>query len=217
MTYPCLIFDLDGTLAYTIGDLRSGMNAMLRHFGFSEVSEQDILANINFGSVAFVRGCLPEAYRKDDAFIAEAHTVYSSYYAKCYLDTTVLYPGVAEGIAYLKKKGVRLAVFSNKQDAQTKAIVSKLFPANTFELVMGHDGTFPHKPSPEGTLHIVKQLGATPARAALIGDSDVDMMTAKNAGLHPIGVSWGYRPTETLLSLGAERILTCGDDLLLLA
>lgn len=217
MTYQHLIFDLDGTLAYTLGDLRTGMNAMLRHYGFNEVSQSDILANINFGSFAFVRGCLPAACREDEDFVKEAHTVYSSYYAQCYLDTTTLYPGVAEGIAYLHKKGVQLAVFSNKQDAQTKAIVSKLFPENPFALVMGYSGEFPHKPSPEGALHIVKSFGGSPSQTALVGDSDVDMKTAHNAGLHPIGVSWGYRPKETLLSLGAEHILMSGDDFFTLA
>lgn len=212
MKYSYFIFDLDGTLAYTLEDLRSGMNGMLRHYGMTEVSLDDIIKNINFGSFAFVRGCLPEQYRQDDAFVTEAHTVYSSYYAKCYLDTTVLYPGVGEGIAYLKEHGARLAVFSNKQDKQTKAIVAKLFPESTFELVMGYDGTFPHKPSPEGALHIVTVFGTTPDNVVLVGDSDVDMKLANNAGLHPVGVSWGYRPMEMLTALGAERILTCYKD-----
>lgn len=210
--YSCFIFDLDGTLAYTLEDLRSSMNEMLRYYGFGEVSLDDVLRNINFGSHAFVRGCLPEERRGDDAFVEEAHTVYSGFYAKGYLRTTHLYPRVAEGIAYLKAHGARLAVFSNKQHDQTRDIVSRLFPAGTFEYAIGHDGTFPCKPAPDGALFLAERFGVAPEKVAFVGDSDVDMKVAANAGMVPIGVSWGYRPQELLLTLGAETILTNADD-----
>lgn len=117
------------------------------------------------------------------------------------------YPAVAGGISYLKSKGARIGVFSNKQDAQTKAICEKLFPAGTFEIVLGHSGEFPHKPSPEGALHIAEVLGGRPDETVVVGDSDVDMRLAKNGGFHPVGVSWGYRPKELLSELGAEMII----------
>lgn len=207
------IFDLDGTLAYTIGDLRSAMNGMLRHFGWREISEEEALQNINFGARQFVRGCMPEAYREDEGMVDRAFAKYSECYAKEYLKTTCLYPGVGEGIAYLKAQGARMAVFSNKQDAQTKAICEKLFPADTFAIVLGNNGVFPHKPSPEGALYVAEVLGVRPEDIVFVGDSDVDMKTAANAGMHPVGVSWGYRPKELLLSLGAETILTSLEDI----
>jgi len=207
------IFDLDGTLAYTIGDLCSAMNGMLRHFGWRQITEEDALANINFGARQFVRGCMPAEYREDEALIDRAFAKYSECYAKEYLKTTHLYDGVAEGVAYLKARGAKMGVFSNKQDAQTKAICEKLFPADTFEIVLGNNGIFPHKPSPEGALYVAEVLGARPEEIAFIGDSDVDMRTAINAGMHPVGVAWGYRPKELLLSLGAETILSSLEDI----
>lgn len=212
MTHTCFIFDLDGTLAYTLEDLRSSMNEMLRHYGFGEVSLDDVLRNINFGSHAFVRGCLPAKYRGDDAFVEEAHTVYSAFYAEGYFRTTHLYPGVKEGIAYLKEHGARLAVFSNKQHDQTRDIVARLFPAGTFAYAIGHDGTFPCKPAPDGALYIAEQFGVSPNKVAFVGDSDVDMKVSSNAGMYPIGVSWGYRPQELLLQQGAKTILTRAED-----
>ena len=206
------IFDLDGTLAYTIEDLRSAMNRMLRYFGWREVTAEDTLRNINNGARVFVTGCLPEEYRQSEEIIDRAYAKYSEYYAEEYLKTTKPYPAVPEGIAYLKERGARLAVFSNKPDIQTKAICAKLFPEGTFELVLGHNGQFPHKPSPEGALYIAKILGGTPEETVLIGDSDVDMHLATNAGFHPVGVSWGYRPKELLEQLGAEMILYGTED-----
>ncbi len=206
--YKHFIFDLDGTLAYTIEDLRSAMNKMLRHFGWKEVTVEETLKNINSGARVFVAGCLPEEYQNDEAVIDKAYAKYSEFYSEEYVKTTKLYPCVAEGIAYLKSKGARLAVFSNKQDVQTKGICQKLFPEGTFEIVLGNNGQFPHKPSPEGALYIAEVLGASPDDIVFVGDSDVDMHTAQNSGMHSVGVSWGYRPKELLVSLGAEMIIS---------
>lgn len=210
--YRYFIFDLDGTLAYTIDDLRAAMNRMLRHFGWREVSAEETLQSINNGARAFVAGCMPPEYRGDGEAVDRAYAKYLECYAEGYLNTTRLYPVIPQGIAYLKEQGAKLAVFSNKQDIQTKQICEKLFPDHPFELVMGHDGRFPHKPSPEGALHIVSVFGASPDETVLIGDSDVDMRLAANAGLHPVGVAWGYRPVALLEQLGAERILRDLDD-----
>ncbi len=208
MAFRYFIFDLDGTLAYTISDLCAAMNGMLSHFGWRTITEEEALRNINFGARQFVRGCMPEEYRENETMVDLAFAKYAACYSEGYLNTTHLYPDVAEGVGYLKGKGARLAVFSNKQDAQTKAICAKLFPEGTFDIVMGHSGAFPHKPSPDGALAIAFAFGCRPEEVAFVGDSDVDMKTALNAGMHPIGVDWGYRPKELLRECGAEEILT---------
>ena len=212
MSYRYFIFDLDGTLAYTIGDLCAAMNEMLSHFGWPAITEEEALRNINFGARQFVRGCMPEEYRENETMVDLAFAQYVASYAQGYLKTTHLYPNVAEAVAYLKANGARLAVFSNKQDAQTKAICAKLFPEGTFDLALGFNGAFPHKPAPDGALAIAIAFGCRPEEVAFVGDSDVDMQTAKNAGMHPIGVNWGYRPKELLLACGAETILSTLDD-----
>lgn len=212
-TRPCIIFDLDGTLAYTIEDLKNSINRMCDHFGWPNITVEDALRNINSGARAFVRGCMPEDLRKNNEAADRAYEVYAAIYQEEHLKTTCLYPFVAEGLHYLREQGVRMAVFSNKNDEQTKAICQKLIPPGTFELVLGYDGTYPHKPSPEGALAIAAHFKAKAEDVILVGDSDVDMNLAANAGMRPVGVSWGYRPPELLRSLGAERILSSLEDI----
>ena len=215
--YKYFIFDLDGTLVNTLSDLKNAMNRMLCELSFPEVDETGVLKAINHGVVEFVKGCLPEDARNDEELVNHALEIYQGYYKKGYLINTAPYPCIPEALTYLKSKGVKMAVFSNKQDDMTKAICNELFP-DTFDMVLGgRTGKFAHKPSPEGALYIAEQLGASPDEIAFVGDSDVDMHTAKNAGMHPIGVNWGFRPASLLTELGAESIITCLHDFKTLA
>jgi phosphoglycolate phosphatase len=209
--YKYFIFDLDGTLVNTLSDLKNAMNRMLRELSFPEVDEAGVLKAINHGVVEFVKGCLPEDVRNDEELLNKALEIYQGYYTKGYLINTAPYPCIPEALEYLKSKGVKMAVFSNKQDDMTRAICDKLFPGVFDTVLGGRTGRFHHKPSPEGALYIADVLGADPDEIAFVGDSDVDMHTAKNAGMHPIGVSWGFRPAELLTELGAETII-CGID-----
>lgn len=209
--YNYFIFDLDGTLANTLTDLKNAMNRMLRDLSFPEVDDEGVLRAINHGVVEFVRGCLPEDKKQDGELLDRALEIYQGYYKEEYLNTTHPYPEVPEALEYLKSRGVKMAVFSNKQDDMTRAICDKLFP-DVFDAVLGgRTGRFHHKPSPEGALYLAELLGSDPGEIAFVGDSDVDMHTAKNAGMHPIGVNWGFRPPELLTELGAETII-CGID-----
>ena len=202
MRYKAAIFDLDGTLMYTLGDLTAAMNLMLAEFSFPQKNREQILANINSGAREFVRRSLPEKYHDDDEFISKAYAVYCRYYSQVFTNTTTVYPGVAESVVRLKNAGIRLACFSNKQDVQTKQLVGLRFPNGEFEIALGHADSgelvFPHKPSPEGALYIAGRLGCKPSETVLIGDSDVDMKLGANAGMDVIGVSWGYRPAKLL-------------------
>ncbi len=201
------IFDLDGTLAYTIEDINFSINLMLTYFNLNEVDINHTVTCIGNGAKELVKGCLPNEYQNNASFIEKAYSKYSEFYSQNYLNRTKLYPYVAEGINYLKEHGAKIAVLSNKQDALTKTICNKLFPINIFEHVLGYTGDFPHKPSPESALHLCKLLGSEPRETVIVGDSDVDMRLAKNAGLHAVGVSWGYRSSELLLKCGAEMII----------
>ncbi len=205
--FKYFIFDLDGTVAYTIEDLRTGMNLMLRDFGFKEMSANEILEAINHGMKEFVRGCLPHEHRQNEELLGKAIDVYYSYYNKVLTDTTKPYPDIIPALDYYKSKGIKMAVYSNKDDKNVKTICDKIFP-DYFEITLGgNNGRFEHKPCPDGALYIARLFGAEPDDVAFVGDSDVDMHTARNAGMHPIGVSWGYRPKELLLDLGAETII----------
>lgn len=208
------IFDLDGTLCYTIDDLQTSMNCMLRDFGFPEVDKNGILAAINYGSHRFVRGCMPPDKRDDDELLERCWKSYSDHYNEHYIDTTYIYPGVLEAVLELKKRGYRLGVLSNKSDGHTNAIVEKLFPRDTFDIVFGHREEFPTKPDPTSTLFICDSFGLAPSEVKYFGDSDVDMKTANNAGVYPCGVTWGYRDRETLKQNGAARLIESAEEIL---
>lgn len=201
-----ILFDLDGTLADTVDDIGQGLNCMRADLDLTPLSRQDVINNINNGAFLLVRRSLPELEPLEDEQIQEYLKVFQHYYGKCYNDKTYLYPGISENIAALKKKEVKLGVLSNKPHEFVEAIIEKLFPENTFDAVIGQ-GQFPAKPDPTSALHICSSLGYSPSECALVGDSNVDMITAKNAGLFPIGVTWGYRSAEVLKENGAQMLI----------
>lgn len=207
------IFDLDGTLADTLDDLGTAMNGMLRHFGWRERSREELRGFINRGARFFVASSMPEGSWNDmhDPIVDEAIAVYNKCYDKCFNDQTCPFDGIPEALSSLKAAGIGLGVLSNKQDFFVKPIAEKLFP-NTFDIIRGH-GEFPEKPSPESALATAHELGAKPEECVFVGDSDIDMKTAVNAGMYPIGVAWGYRDAEVLRAAGAAYIASTPADL----
>ncbi len=205
--FKYFIFDLDGTLAYTIGDLRNSMNLTFEKYGFSPIDDAKVLSSINLGTREFVRRALPDNVEQDEKFINEVIDYYLEIYDKNCLVYTEPYKYVNDILSYCKEKGAKMAVYSNKHDQCAKRIVEALFP-DVFDVVLGGGTYIPHKPAPDGAYYVAGILGAKPDEVAFIGDSDVDMETALNAGMHPFGVSWGYRPAELLLEKGAEGIIT---------
>lgn len=208
-----IIFDLDGTLADTIQDITDGINSMLTEYGFPTLTVEDSLKNINNGAFELVRRSLPSNKRTDDKFIKEAKLVYEKYYAQCYNRKTSEYQGWTETLKKLSAFGISLNVLSNKQDAFVKEIIKKLFPDIKFDFVIGQSEQFKTKPDPSAVNHILSSLGVQPEEALFIGDSNVDMITAKNSNITPIGVSWGYRSREILIENGASFIIDTPDML----
>ncbi len=203
-----VIFDLDGTLANTLPDLSTAMNSMLRDNSLPERNEKQLLEAINFGARHFVKLSLPKEFQDNDDYVTKRHTEYTSYYNKCYSDNTFLYPGMGEAVRYLKKQGMKIAVFSNKQDDHCKALVDKLFDfeKGLFDMVLGQTA-LPTKPDPTGAFVIAGRMDLRPSEIAYVGDSHIDILTACDAGMFPIGVSWGYRPPEMLLEYGSKMII----------
>ncbi len=211
--FQAAIFDLDGTLANTLGDLLTAMNTMLRTLHYREIDEAHLLTAINRGAREFVRKCLPEELQADEALLDQALEVYSDAYRSNYVEKTHLYPGLAEVLPRLKQAGVKLAVLSNKGDEMVKKIMQTLIPDDTFTLTWGYLD-LPHKPDPTSALTIARKLGTDPACTAFIGDSDVDMKTGVNAGMVSVGVSWGYRSVDILRENGAQYIVETADELI---
>lgn len=210
-----LIFDLDGTIADTINAIRDGLNETLRKYNYPEKTYEDVRRAIGNGARSLVKRCMPEP----DAFDEQkAATVFSSYdlaYSHTYLHTHECYDGIPDVVAALKARGYRMAVLSNKQDPFVKGLIKQLLPKGEMELVMGQT-KLPTKPDPTVPRLISLQLCVPPQFCAMIGDSEVDIQTAKNAGMLAVGCSWGYRGRAALEAAGADVIVDTPNELLAL-
>ena len=194
------ILDFDGTLANTLPDLKITINLTREAYGLSPVTEDDVLVHVNNHMPVYIRRMIPEL--KDEALWDEALQKYYDFYDDHYLSETVPYPGIPEMLMKLKAQGVKLAVMSNKNHSHILKMVDALFP-NTFDSVWGTIPEVPAKPNPARAYLIAKEFGLDISEIAFIGDSDVDMITACNAGAVPVGVAWGYRPADVLRENGA--------------
>ncbi|MBE6620230.1 MAG: HAD family hydrolase [Ruminococcaceae bacterium] len=201
-----LIFDLDGTIADTIAAIRDGINETMVHYGYPERSYEDVRRAIGNGARLLVKRCMPEDKAQDKALAEEVFAYYHEAYARTYLHTRECYDGIPETIAILKKRGFRMAVLSNKQDKYTKGLIEQLLPPDTMAVVMGQTA-LPTKPDPTVSCLIAQNLGLEPQECAMIGDSEVDIQTAQNAGMLAIGCSWGYRGREALIDAGADIVV----------
>ncbi len=208
--YHTVIFDLDGTLADTIGDLHAAVNHALAHFSMPLRSEAETRAAIGSGVRNLIVRSLPPETPENaaDAVLA----VFKAYYAEHLLDPTRPYDGVPELIACLRRRGVRLAVASNKFDAGTKRICSGLF-GESFDAVCGETEGCPRKPAADIVERILTRLGGERQGTLLVGDSDVDAETAKNAGVDFLAVTWGFRSREQLAAAGARRFAETAEEI----
>lgn len=208
-----VVFDLDGTLVDSIRDLAGAVNRMLAARGLPQHELPAYKLMVGEGFRKLVARALPEELRKPD-YIEEARAEAAADYAERCLEFTRPYPGAAELLAALAARGVAAAVLSNKPDALTKKVVSGSFPAAAFALVRGELPEFPRKPDPASALDLCRRIGAAPGETLYLGDSGVDMKTAKAAGFAALGALWGFRGEAELRAAGAEALLERPLDLL---
>ena len=206
-----IIFDLDGTLADTIKDLRTAVNAMLTKLGYPNRSLSDVTKFINNGAKELIRRSLPRDVQNVEFILESAIRIYEEEYAKCYCEKTQAFGGVDSMLMDLKGMGYKIGVLSNKQDNFVKDIIYKLFDRKIFSVVMGQS-SLPPKPNPASALLVAKTMGVKSQKCIYIGDSDVDIKTAFNAGMKQISVSWGYRDEEFLKKSGASHIAKTPDE-----
>jgi phosphoglycolate phosphatase len=213
MKYRCVLFDLDGTLVDTIADIALSMNRALEESGFPPRKIEEYPAMVGRGIRNLARDCLaPEARNDQNASLVAEKA--AALYQKSPVVYSKPYPGIQELLAALSQRKVHTAVLSNKPDAVTRLVVGRLFPPGNFELVQGEIPDFPRKPDPSAAWDILVNLGCTPREAILVGDSEVDMETARNIGCFPLGVSWGFRSVQVLERAGAARIIDRPEELL---
>lgn len=202
-----LIFDLDGTLADTIPAIAEAINITMDELGYPHRSEVEIRGAIGHGPRYLVEECLPkDAKESDPTLIDRALKIYDEAYGKTYMHTDKLYEGLEDAILELSKY-YRIAVLSNKQDAYVKALVDQLLPEGICEIAMGTVEGVPPKPDPTLARRLTTLMDVNPHDCVMIGDSDVDILTAENAEFDIISVSWGYASKTKLLLHGAQDII----------
>lgn len=203
MQIKTVLFDLDGTLLDTLGDLMDAVNFALEKRGYPARTLEDIRAFVGNGVGKLMQRALPPGKSADaESCLMDFHAYYNAHMT----DRTVPYAGISALIPALQARGIALAVLSNKYDPAAKALVQHYF-GNAFSLVCGERPDIPRKPDPTAVHLILQTLHTLPENALYIGDSGVDMQTAKNAGLYAVGAAWGFRSRETLRKHGADTLI----------
>ncbi len=208
--FSSVIFDLDGTLADTIQDLADATNWGLAELNLPPYPTEDYKLMVGSGRKEMCIRALPDS-RKDEADkLAELMT---SYYTEHYLDNTKLYPGIEKMLTDLQDAGITMAVLSNKPDNFVKLTVRHLCPKIDFRQIVGDRDGVPRKPDPTSAMTIAKVLSEKVGEIAYLGDTSIDMETAKRANMFAIGVTWGFRDKAELIASGADRIVDRPDEI----
>jgi phosphoglycolate phosphatase len=212
MPFRAALFDLDGTLINASGDIAWSGNTLLQKHGYPTHPLAAYNRFIGDGVKALVTRILPEEARTPER-IAEFTEQYRDLYASHWNVETYVYPGILDLIAGLGREKIRMAILSNKPHDFTMQCVKHYLPAEAFEIVQGGGNSsvggdrFPNKPNPAAALHIAKSMGIPAGEFVYLGDTDTDMQTAVNAGMHPVGVLWGMRTREELALNGAKTLI----------
>lgn len=213
MKYKAIVFDLDGTLLNTLEDLKDAVNFALRQKKMPERSLEEIRNFVGNGIANLLKRSVPAGTGEQET--AEALAIFREYYGAHCQDKTKPYDGIMELLAEIKKSGIRTAVVSNKADFAVKELIPFYF-GDSIPVAMGENEAegIPKKPAPDMVWKALEELGCSREEAVYIGDSDVDVQTAKNSGLDIIGVSWGFRGREFLEKQGADVIVDKPEEIL---
>ena len=213
ITYGAYIFDLDGTLLDTLDDLAASVNYALRTHGMTEHSIDDVRRYVGNGVRKLMERAIPDGASNPD--FEATFVTFRQHYMAHSLDTTKPYDGIPETLQALKAEGCRLAVVSNKMMAATQELCRHFFP-DTIEVAIGEDEAhgIRKKPAPDTVIAALRQLGLGQERVVYVGDSDVDLETARNSDLPCISVLWGFRDRGFLLQHGAKTFISTPSELL---
>ena len=204
------VFDLDGTILDTLDDLSDSLAAVLRRAGLPERTREETRRFVGNGIRLLIERAVPEGteQNKTDAVYAD----FLSYYGAHCAEKTAPYPGIAEMLRALRSAGIRTAVVSNKADGPVKTLVARYFPA-LFDAAVGEREGIRRKPAPDALFEVIRLLGVSPDGTVYVGDSDVDIETAKNAGIPCLSVAWGFRSRDFLFRHGATVLIERPEEL----
>lgn len=210
MHYTSILFDLDGTLLDTLGDLTAAMNRTLTRHGLPERTRQQMRAALGNGARRLMELSVPAG--TDGALFETLLAEYNAdYAAHCRIETAP-YPGVDALLRQLHAQGRKLAIVSNKPDEAVRALRAEFF-ADTVPIAVGEKQGIRRKPAPDTLLTAMVQLGAERTSTVYVGDSEVDIATARAAGLPCISVLWGFRDRDMLEQAGAQQFAADADEL----
>ena len=206
-----IVFDLDGTLLDTLTDLTASTNYALRSCGMPEHSIDDVRRFVGNGVRMLMTRAVPDG--ESNPRFDEAFSVFRQHYMQHCLDTTCPYPGIMEALARLKEKGMMLAIVSNKMQAATEELRQHFF-SQYIDVAIGESAAIRKKPAPDTVNEALRLLGISHDEAIYVGDSDVDIDTARAAMMPCASVLWGFRDRQFLLNHGATRLLSSPEELL---
>lgn len=209
-TYKTYIFDLDGTLLDTLNDLHASCNYALHTHGMPERSLEEVRQFVGNGVKKLMERAIPDGL--ENPLFEDTLQTFRQHYLLHNLDTTLPYPGIMDMLQQLKAQGKRIAVVSNKFYAATQDLCKHFF-GDTIQVAIGEREDIKKKPAPDTVLEALRQLQVTRQDAVYVGDSEVDVETARNSGIPCISVLWGFRSKSFLLSHGATMFIETPNEL----
>lgn len=205
-----VLFDLDGTLTNTLDDIADAMNRSLRLHDLPEWPVDAYRYLVGDGAKKLAE----RAVRERQELALSVQRTYQAYYQEHTRVKTQPYAGIPEMLEAIQARGMPMAVFSNKPDADTKNVVAHFFPGIRWAVVRGQMEGVPVKPDPTGALAVAAAMGVAPGEVLYLGDTATDMHCAVNAGMHPVGALWGFRTAQELQESGAEHLAAHPKDVL---
>ena len=210
MRYKAVLFDMDGTVLDTLADLTNAINHTLSDYGMPLLEKRQVAQYLGNGAAYLMSRAVPEG--TPDALREEILRAYQPWYDSHCAILTAPYPGIVPLMKALREAGVKQAVISNKQDTAVKQLAAQHFPG-LLETAVGESETVRRKPNPDAVLAALREMGVEKRDAVYVGDTEVDLRTAENAGLACAVVGWGFRTEEQLHEAGARRIFRSAEEL----
>lgn len=211
MKYDTVIFDLDGTLLNTLEDLADSVNFAMESCGFAKRTEEEVRCFVGNGIKLLIERAVPEG--TEEKQIEKAFQAFRKYYGENCMVKTRPYKGIMEILEKLNEKGIKMAIVSNKVDSAVKEL-NNCFFKDYIDVAVGECENVRRKPAPDSVNKALELLGSDREKALYVGDSDVDIDTAKNSGMDCVSVSWGFRGREFLKEKGAEVIIDMPEELM---
>ncbi|SCW26355.1 phosphoglycolate phosphatase [Ruminococcaceae bacterium YRB3002] len=212
MRYKLVIFDLDGTLLATGNDICRAVNRALESGGIPPITMEQLLSYVGDGSLKLIERAMGASGFTSPDLVAKVHSDYRQTYLDMCCDTTVPFPGIVELLGCLRESGVKTAVNTNKPETASLKVIAHCLPGMV-DLIVAQSDTVPRKPDPYGALKCISHFGFDASECCYVGDSDVDIMTASNAGIDCISVDWGFKTHSFLESHDASVIVSTCDEL----